>query len=129
MAANLVQEGQQLARIVIVFQTILGAGLALIFTLFFDKNVGISAAYGALVVIIPQSIFAHLAFKYGGARQNKLVVRSFAKGSKIKFAFTVVLFACAYQWPGLNIAALLTSYIVVLMAQWPIIIFRSRVKR
>jgi ATP synthase protein I len=127
MAANLVQEGQQLARKVLLFQSILAALIALLFTLLIGKNTGLSVFYGGLIAIVPQLIFAHFAFRFAGARQNKLVVRSFNKGNKIKFILTVVLFALAYRWPSLNIMALMVSYIAVLIGQWPIMILVSRV--
>ena len=129
MAANLVQEGQQLARKVLIYQSILAATIALLFTLMIGENSGISASYGGLIAIIPHFIFAHFAFKYAGARQNKLVVQSFNKGSKIKFILTIVLFALAYQWPSLNILALMVAYVAVLIGQWPIMILISRVKQ
>tara|TARA_R110000868_G_scaffold71214_5_gene208853 strand:- start:1271 stop:1666 length:396 start_codon:yes stop_codon:yes gene_type:complete len=129
MAANLVHEGQQLARKVLFYQSILAAIIALLFTIIIGKNSGISAFYGGLIAIVPQFIFAYFAFKYGGARQNKLVVQSFNKGSKIKFILTIVLFALAYRWPSLNIMALMVAYIAVLIGQWPIMILVGRVKQ
>lgn len=128
MAANLVHEGQQLARKVLIFQSILAAFIALLFTLMSGENTGLSASYGGLIAIIPQFIFAHFAFRFAGARQNKLVVRSFNKGSKIKFILTIVMFVLAYRWPSLNIMALMVAYITVLIGQWPIMILVSRVK-
>jgi ATP synthase protein I len=129
MAANLVQEGQQLARKVLIFQSILAALIALLFTLLIGKNSGLSAIYGGLIAIVPQFIFAHFAFRFAGARQNKLVVRSFNKGSKVKFILTIVLFVLAYRWPSLNIMALMVAYITTLIGQWPIIFLVSRVKK
>ncbi|KXI30039.1 ATP synthase subunit I [Paraglaciecola hydrolytica] len=129
MAANLVQEGQQLARKVLFYQSILAVIIALLFTLMIGENSGISSSYGGLIAIVPHFIFAHYAFRFAGARQNKLVVRSFNKGSKIKFLLTIVMFGFAYQWPSLNIMALMVTYITVLIGQWPIMILVSRVKK
>ena len=129
MAANLVQEGQQLARKVLIYQSILAALIALLFTLMTGINAGLSAFYGGIVAVIPNVIFAHFAFRFAGARQNKLVVRSFNKGSKIKFILTIVLFALIYRWPSLNIMALMLTYITILIGQWPIMIFIDRVKK
>ncbi len=128
MATSLAHEGRQLATKVLIYQSLIAIVLALLFTFISGKYAGLSAFYGGLASILPAMIFALLAFKYAGASQNKLVVRSFNKGSKLKFLFTIVLFVLVYKWPNLQPIPLLVSYVVTLMAQWPIIIFSSRVK-
>ena len=127
MVTNLAQEGRQLARKVLFFQSLIAIVLTLFFTLLSGKYSGISAIYGGLICVLPGMVFAFLAFRYAGASQNKLVVRSFNKGSNLKFIFTIVLFVVVYKLPNLQPLPLLVSYIVTLMAQWPIIIFISRV--
>lgn len=129
MATSLTQEGRQLAKKVLFFQSLIAIVLALFFTLYSDKYSGISALYGGFVCLIPGMVFAFLAFKYAGASHNKLVVRSFNKGSKLKFIFTIMLFVLVYKWPNLQPLPLLISYVVTLMSQWPIIIIMSRVSR
>ena len=129
MATSLDQEGRQLATKVLFYQSLIAIVLTFIFTLYYGKYSGISALYGGLICVLPGMVYAYLAFKYAGASQNRLVVRSFNKGSKLKFIFTIVLFVVVYKWPNLQPLALLISYVVTLMAQWPIIIFMSRVSR
>ena len=127
MVTNLAQEGRQLARKVLFYQSLIAMTLACIFFLFLDKYSGISALYGGLICVFPGMVFAFLAFRYAGASQNKLVVRNFNKGSKLKFIITIVLFVMAYKSPNLQPLPLLISYVITLMAQWPIIILVSRV--
>tara|TARA_B110000503_G_C7031270_1_gene364108 strand:+ start:123 stop:497 length:375 start_codon:yes stop_codon:yes gene_type:complete len=122
----LAQEGRQLARKVLFYQSLIAMTLACIFFLFLDKYSGISALYGGLICVLPGMVFAFLAFKHAGASQNKLVVRNFNKGSKLKFIITIVLFVMAYKSPNLQPLPLLISYVITLMAQWPIIILVSR---
>ena len=129
MATILGQEGRQLATKVLFYQSLMAMFFTLFFTLYSGKYSGISALYGGLICVLPGMIFAFLAFRYAGASQNKLVVRSFNKGSKLKFIFTIVLFVMAYKWSNLQPLPLLISYVVTLMAQWPIIILVSRVSR
>lgn len=127
LATSLTQEGRQLATKVLIYQSITAIVLTLFFMLYSGKYSAISAVYGSLICILPGMIFAFLAFRYAGASKNKLVVRSFNKGSKLKFIFTIVLFFVVYKWPNLQPLPLLISYVVTLMAQWPIIILVSRV--
>jgi ATP synthase protein I len=125
----LAQEGRRLARKVLYYQSLIAIVLASILFLLLGKYSGISALYGGLICVIPGMAFAFLAFRYAGASQNKLVVQSFNKGSKLKFIITIVLFVMVYKLPNLQPLPLLISYIVTLMAQWPIIILVSRVNR
>tara|TARA_R110002096_G_C14276783_1_gene696183 strand:+ start:88 stop:477 length:390 start_codon:yes stop_codon:yes gene_type:complete len=129
LATSLAQEGRQLATKVLIYQSLIAIVLTLLFMLNSGKYSGISALYGGLICLFPGMVYAFLAFRYAGASQNKLVVRSFNKGSKLKFIFTIVLFVVVYKWPNLQPLPLLISYVVTLMAQWPIIILVSRVGR
>jgi ATP synthase protein I len=47
---------------------------------FEDKLLALSALVGGLIQIIPQAWFSRQAFKYAGARQMDLVVRSMYRG-------------------------------------------------
>ena len=127
MATSLAKEGRQLATKVLFYQSIIAIVLALFFTFYSGKYTGLSAVYGGLVCVLPGAVFSFLAFKYAGASNNKLVVRSFNQGSKLKFIFSIVLFVMLYQWSNLQPLPLLISYVVTLVAQWPIIILVSRV--
>ncbi|WP_158972813.1 ATP synthase subunit I [Paraglaciecola sp. L3A3] len=123
------QQGRQLAKKVLFCQSIVAVAAALLYSIFSGKYEGLSALYGGLICVLPGAVFAFLVFRYAGASQNKLVVRSFNKGSKLKFIFTIVMFVLVYQWQNLQPMALLVAYVVTLMAQWPIIIFMNRVNR
>ncbi|WJG11355.1 ATP synthase subunit I [Aliiglaciecola sp. LCG003] len=118
-----------MARKVLIFQTIVSIVSAVIFTLLAGKNSGISAALGGVSCLIPAFIFAHFAFKYAGATQNKLVVQSFSKGNKLKFFMTIILFALALKWSEIQFLPLIVTYIITVAAQWPIIIFLHRVDK
>lgn len=125
----MIQKGQSLAKKILFYQSIVVIFFTSVFTLFLDKYSGISAFYGGMICLLSGTVFAFLAFRYSGASQNQLVVRSFNKGSKLKFIITIVLFVMAYEWSNLQPLPLMISYFVTLMAQWPIIIILSRVNR
>jgi ATP synthase protein I len=129
LATSLTQEGRQLARKVLFYQALIVTLFTLVFTIFLGEYSGISALYGGVVCLVTGAVFAFIAFRFAGASQNQLVVRSFNKGSKLKFIITIVMFVMVYKWQNLQPLPLLVSYFVTLMAQWPIIIFLSRVDR
>ena len=123
------QEGRNLARNILFFQSLIVVFIALLFTVCSGKYSGLSALYGGMICLVSGTVFAFLAFRYAGASQNQLVVRSFNKGSKLKFLITIVMFAAIFRWPNLQPLPLFISYFVTLMVQWPIIIFLSRADR
>lgn len=128
MATSLARKGRKLAKKVLYLQSIVALVFALFYTIIFGKYYGLSALYGGLICVFPGVVFAFLVFRYTGASQIKLVVRSFNKGSKLKFIFTILMFILVYKWNNLQPIALLVTYVVTLMAQWPIISFLNRVR-
>lgn len=123
----MVEEGRLLARKVVIFQSFVALIVTTLFFVFLGKTAGISAIYGSLICLIPSLVFARFAFKYAGARQNRLVVRSFSQGSKLKLALSIALFVVAYRWGNVDPVPLLVSYVTTLLASLPYYIFLSRV--
>lgn len=128
MTNSLALEGRHLAKKTLTIQTIFALILSCFFYFFSGENSGLSALLGSIASIVPALIFAHLAFKYAGASKNKLVVKSFSKGNKLKFITTVVLFSLAFQWSEIQFLPLMVGYLLTTVAQWPIIGFLHRAK-
>lgn len=128
MSISLIQDGRLLARKVLFSQVLVTAIFSAFYAFYFGEIEGLSALYGSLICIFPSFIFAHFAFKFAGASQNKLVVRSFNKGGKLKFFLTIILFSVAFQWDELAVEPLMISYVATLFSQWPTIIYLHRVR-
>ncbi|MFQ3198161.1 MAG: ATP synthase protein I [Paraglaciecola sp.] len=120
--------GRKLAKDTIYCQFAVTLVTASLFAITLGKYAAGSAFLGGFTCILPSLIFALFAFRYAGARQNKLVVRQFSNGSKLKFLATMVLFMAAFQWQDLQVLPMLVCYIITMVAQWPIILIISRVK-
>ena len=127
---SLTSTGRLLAKRVIFLQCLLTLFIALLFLLLWEQKnavvAALSAVLGGLISIIPYAIFSFFAFKFGGASKNQLVVKSFSQGLKLKLFSAIVLFTVAYRWEALIPLVLLVSYFVVLLSQWPIIMFLHR---
>jgi len=84
-----------------------------------DTAVASSVLVGGLIQIAPQAWFARQAFKYTGARQTDLVVRSMYRGETGKVVLTATLFAIVFtlfkQW---NYFALFAAFILMIPLQW-----------
>lgn len=124
---SLARAGRELAKRVIFWQSAVGLVVALFFLLIWEESSALNAAFtailGWLVCVIPNVLFSFFAFRFAGASKNRLVVKSFAQGSKLKLFSAIFLFTVAYQWEALIPLVLLVSYAVVLLSQWPIIMF------
>ena len=85
---------------------------------FEDKLLALSALVGGLIQVIPQAWFSRQAFKYAGARQMDLVVRSMYRGELGKVLLTAAMFAAAFtlnkQW---NYIALFSAFLLMIPLQ------------
>jgi len=83
-----------------------------------DRRMAISVLVGGMIQIIPQAWFSRQAFKYVGARQMDLVVRSMYRGEFGKVVLTAVLFTVAFnldkQW---NYVALFAAILLMIPLQ------------
>lgn len=121
MATKLAEKGRQLATKVLIFQSMVAIFVALIFTFIFGEKAGLSAVYGGIVCIVPSLVFARFAFKYAGASQNELVVRSFSQGSKFKLIATVLLFVGAFKWLDALPMPLFSGFALTMATQWVVL--------
>ena len=118
MATSLANTGRQLARKVLIFQSLVAVFVASLLTIFFGKSAGLSAIYGAVICLLPSLVFARLAFKYAGASQNQLVVRSFSQGAKFKLFLTIILFVVAFAALNAQPVPLFANFAATTAAQW-----------
>ena len=92
--------------------------------LLMDTVLAYSVLVGGLVQVVPQAWFARQAYKYSGAQQASLVVRTMYRGEtgKVVLAATLmaVLFTLHKQW---NFFALFMAYIAMIPLQ---LIFTKR---
>lgn len=121
MATRMAEKGRQLATKVLIFQTLVAVIVALVATYFLGEKAGLSAIYGGIICVVPGLVFARFAFKYTGASQNELVVRSFSQGSKFKLIATILLFVGAFHWLNAMPLPLFGSYVLTMMTQWVIL--------
>ena len=84
-----------------------------------DGLIALSALMGGLVQILPQAWFSRQAFKYAGARQMDLIVKSIYRGEAGKVVLTAALFAMLFsvdkQW---NYLVLFTTFLTMIPLQW-----------
>jgi len=126
---SLTDEGRTLVKKIAIFQSVISLLFTFSVLVLRDAQMALSALLGGAACVLPSLIFGLFAFKFAGASKNRLVVRSFSQGTKIKFMLTLVIFALSMQWQGLSMGSLLLGFIIPTVAQWPYMIFSNRLHK
>ncbi|MBA3988808.1 ATP synthase subunit I [Aliidiomarina maris] len=88
-------KGRRIAQRLLTIQCIVAVVLISVFGVIAGIQGAINALAGALSGLIPNSIFALLAFKFSGARSAHSVVSSFLAGEALKIMLSMVLLIIA----------------------------------
>lgn len=112
MTNKLAKRGITLAKKGLLFQIVTATVMVA-----FAAHIGgaisaISAVTGALISILPKTVFTAFAFRYAGASKNELVARSFSQGSKMKLALTIILFVIAFRFLHVMPLVLFMAFVI-----------------
>jgi len=93
------------------------------------QNVGWSAAYGALVVVIPAAIFARgLTGRFSSLNAATATV-GFMAWEMVKIASSIALLMAAPRWvPALSWPALLVGLVLTMKVYWVALAYRPRAR-
>ncbi|QFU77675.1 F0F1 ATP synthase subunit I [Halioglobus maricola] len=84
----------------------------------YDEVVAWSVAAGGLVAIVPQAYFAHLAFRWRGAKSARAIAQSSYAGEIGKFLLSVAGFAVVFAAiRPINGLAVFAGYLAMLTIQ------------
>ncbi|NBS24906.1 MAG: F0F1 ATP synthase subunit I [Gammaproteobacteria bacterium] len=99
--------------IAFIVQFLLCIAVALIALLTLNLVTAYSILLGGFISIVPNGYFAWKAFRYRGARNTPLIVKSFYAGETGKLIMTVVLFALVFAGVRpIDEPAIIVSFIV-----------------
>ncbi|KKO49423.1 hypothetical protein VT06_06210 [Arsukibacterium sp. MJ3] len=104
-------------------QVIIAALVALIFYIINGEPAARSAFKGGLIAAIPNLVFALFAFWYLGWGTAEQAKTAFMRGHSLKILLTIGFFVLVMQQADIVAAAVLTGYILTLLAQWTAAIF------
>lgn len=111
---------------VVVWQAVVGGVLALgAWALTGRPNIGWSAGYGALAVVVPATIFARgLKGRFSSLNAGTAAV-GFMVWEMVKIVASIVLLAMAPRWvPDLSWPALLVGLVVTMKVYWVALAFK-----
>ncbi|GLP97663.1 ATP synthase subunit I [Paraferrimonas sedimenticola] len=119
MTNKLAAKGRKSAYRMVGVQAIAVALVSLGFFVLLGKHAGVSALWGGIIVVLPNFIFATLAFAYSGARAADKVIKTFYWGEALKLMLTMALFSAAFiTMKDIGFMPLFVCYICGLIVQW-----------
>ncbi len=119
--------GKQLAGKIVATQFVVLLVASLVMITIFSLQSGLGVLSGGLSAVIPNALFAVIAFRHAGARANKKVVQSFFVGEGVKLILTAVLLVLALLVTNFNPVWLLVGFVLTVIMQWiaPILYLKS----
>lgn len=106
------------AYLAIGFQALVAALLALLSYMLWGELTAKSLFKGGLVAVVPNLVFAYLAFRHlasDGVERAKALLLG---GHTIKIILTIVLCALVLSQPSLQPGAFIAGFVITLLAQW-----------
>lgn len=118
MSHNLARKGRKLVTFIAVYQCITAVLITAIIAGTYALDVGLSYLLGSVTAIIPALVMGLFTFKYVGGNKNRLVLKSFNTGNKMKFLLTLVLIIASIKQPFMVFEMFLTGLAVTYVIQW-----------
>ena len=120
MSNVLARRGRKSAyKLVIIQAAIVGVTSILLFALW-GFQYGLSAFAGGVIAVLPNFVFATLAFSHAGASASGKVVQAFFLGEAVKLLLTIVLFAIAFGLLDMVFAPLFATYALGILVPWAV---------
>ena len=118
MSKVLARRGRWSAYRIVLLQAAVAGGTSIFFFALWGAQYGLSALAGGLIAVLPNFVFATLAFSHAGAQASGKVVRSFFLGEAVKLLLTIVLFAIAFGMLKTPFMPLFSCYLLALLIPW-----------
>jgi ATP synthase protein I len=114
----LARRGRLAAYKLVLVQAIVAGIISILFFVMWGAQYGQSALAGATIAVLPNFVFATLAFSHSGASSAAKVVKSFYWGEAIKMLLTIALFTLVFINMKVGFMPLFTCYSLVLVVHW-----------
>ncbi|WP_394132279.1 ATP synthase subunit I [Shewanella maritima] len=118
MSNVLARRGRFSAYKLVWLQAAVAGGTSVLFFVLWGASYGWAALAGGFIAVLPNFVFATLAFAHAGASASKKVVLAFFFGEAVKLLLTIVLFALAFGLLKLEFLPLFFTYALSLVVPW-----------
>lgn len=118
MIQVLAHRGRCSAYKLVLLQAVISGLLAIIFAVFRGELYGLSAFAGTVIAVLPNFVFATLAFSYSGASASAKVLKTFYWGEAVKLLLTIALFSLVFIYMEVAFLPLFVCYSLALVVHW-----------
>ncbi|MGL4838594.1 MAG: ATP synthase subunit I [Shewanella sp.] len=110
MSKVLARRGRWSAYKLVLVQAAVAGVASIVFFALWGVQFGYSALAGGSIAVLPNFVFATLAFSHMGASLSGKIVKSFFLGEAVKLLLTVVLFGFVFSMLDVNVMSLFACY-------------------
>lgn len=99
-------------------QAAVAGGVSVLFFVVWGAQYGVSALAGGSVAVLPNFVFATLAFSHSGASSSGKVLKTFYWGEAVKLLLTIALFSLVFINLKVVFMPLFVCYTLALTVHW-----------
>jgi len=114
----LARRGRWSAYKLVFLQAAVAGAASLFFFAMWGAQYGLSALAGGAIAVLPNFVFATLAFSHMGASSSAKVVKTFYWGEAIKLLLTIVMFSLVFINIKIGFMPLFVCYTLALIVHW-----------
>jgi ATP synthase protein I len=101
-----------------MMQAAVAGGVSIVFFAVWGAQYGLSALAGGAIAVLPNFVFATLAFSHTGASSAGKVMKTFYWGEAVKLLLTIAMFSLAFINLKVVFMPLFVCYVAALIVHW-----------
>lgn len=118
MSKVLARRGRWSAYKLVMMQAAVAGGVSIVFFAVWGVQFGLSALAGGAIAVLPNFVFATLAFSHTGASSAGKVMKTFYWGEALKLLLTIAMFSLVFINLKVVFMPLFVCYISALIVHW-----------
>lgn len=118
MSKVLARRGRWSAYKLVMMQAAMAGGVSIVFFAVWGAQFGLSALAGGAIAVLPNFVFATLAFSHTGASSAGKVMKTFYWGEAVKLLLTIAMFSLVFINLKVVFMPLFVCYVATLFVHW-----------
>lgn len=118
MSKVLARRGRWSAYKLVMMQAAVAGGVSIVFFAVWGAQYGLSALAGGAIAVLPNFVFATLAFSHTGASSAGKVMKTFYWGEAVKLLLTIAMFSLVFINLKVVFMPLFVCYVATLFVHW-----------
>jgi ATP synthase protein I len=114
----LARRGRWSAYKLVMTQAAVAGSVSIVFFAVWGVQFGYSALAGGSIAVLPNFVFATLAFSHMGASSSAKVIKTFYWGEAVKLLLTIAMFSLAFIKLEVVFMPLFVCYTLALIVHW-----------